>query len=106
MRLKLLHGFGAVGAISKKRVQKFWNTLNDGKMLTMKKWEYTLLVQLWDHETQRFYWADHETDSRTSKERLHALAQEGWKTVSAFPCGERVKQQNYLLRRSAGNNLN
>jgi len=72
----------------------------------MKKWEYTLLIQLWDNEKRRFYWADHESDPRSSQERVDALAQEGWETVSAFPCGERVKQQNYLLRRSAGNNLN
>ena len=78
----------------------------DGKMLTMKKWEYRLLVQLWDHETQRFYWADHETDPRTSKERLHALAQEGWKTVSAFPCGEKVAQHNYLLKRPVDEPIN
>ena len=82
------------------------NALIDGKMLTMKKCEYQLLVQLWDHETQRFYWADHESDPRTSKERLHALAQEGWETVSSFPCGERVRQQNYLLRRLAEVNIN
>ena len=68
----------------------------------MKKWEYLLLVQLWDHEKQRFYWADHETDSRDSQERLEALAQEGWETLSAFPCGARATQQNYLLKRSVG----
>jgi len=75
-------------------------------MLTMKQWEYKLLVQLWDHDKQRFYWADHESDPRSSQERVEALRQEGWETVSAFPCGERVRQHNYLLRRSVGVNLN
>ena len=65
----------------------------------MKKWKYELLVQLWDHEKQQFYWADHETDPRDSQERLEALAQEGWVILSAFPCGGRVTQHNYLLRR-------
>jgi hypothetical protein len=66
----------------------------------MKKWEYQLLVQLWDHDRGRFYWADNETDPRSSKERLHALEAEGWQVVSAFPCEGRVAQHNYLLRRS------
>jgi hypothetical protein len=65
----------------------------------MKKWKYKLLVQLWDREKQQFYWADHETDPRDSRERLNALAQEGWETLSAVPCGGRVTQHNYLLRR-------
>lgn len=65
----------------------------------MKKWEYRLLVALWDHDKGRFYWADNERDQRNSQERLEALAQEGWETVSSFPCGVQVKQQNYLLRR-------
>ena len=68
----------------------------------MKKWEYQLLVQLWDHERQRFYWADHETDENSAKERLYALGQEGWQVVSEFPCGARVAQHNYLLRRPFG----
>ena len=68
-------------------------------MLCMKKWEYQLLIQFWDHAKGRLYWADHETDLRDSQERLEALAQEGWETLSAFPCGSRVRQHNYLLRR-------
>jgi hypothetical protein len=72
----------------------------------MKKFEYKLLVQLWDHEKGRFYWADHETDWRDSGERLDALAQEGWETVSTFPCEGRVAQQNYLLRRPVDENGN
>jgi hypothetical protein len=66
----------------------------------MKKWEYKLLVQFWDHDRQRFYWADDERDHRSSQERLKDLEEEGWEMLSAFPCGERVPQQNYLLRRS------
>ena len=72
---------------------------NDRKIIYMKKWEYRLLVALWDHDKGRFYWADNERDQRNSQERLEALAQEGWETVSSFPCGVQVKQQNYLLRR-------
>lgn len=72
----------------------------------MKKWEYQLLVQLWDHQRQQFYWADHETDPRDSQERVDALQQEGWETVSVFPCGERVRQHNYLLRRPADEHIN
>jgi hypothetical protein len=72
----------------------------------MKKWEYKLLVQLWDQQKGRFYWADHETDPRTSQERLDALAQEGWETVSAFPCGAHVTQHNYLLRRPVSESVN
>jgi len=86
---------------SLEQAQATQNRLHDRKNLRMKKWEYTLLVQLWDPGLGRFYWADHETDPRNSQERLEALAQEGWEVVSAFPCGERVRQQNYLLRRSA-----
>ena len=65
----------------------------------MKKCEYRLLVELWDHEEQHFYWADNETDRRNSQERLHALAQEGWETLSAFPCRSSITQHNYLLKR-------
>jgi hypothetical protein len=68
-------------------------------MLYMKKWEYQLLVEFWDHEKGRFYWADNETDPRDSQERLDALRQEGWETALAFPCGARVRQHNYLLKR-------
>ena len=67
----------------------------------MKKWEYRLLVQFWDHEKGGFYWADHETDPRSSQERLDALRRQGWETVLAFPCGARVPQHNYLLKRPA-----
>jgi hypothetical protein len=70
----------------------------------MKKWEYQLLVQLWDHEKGQFYWADHETDPRSAKERLEALEGEGWQVVSAFPCGTRVPQHNYLLKRGMDGN--
>ena len=65
----------------------------------MKKWEYRLLVQLWDREKQTFYWADNERDLRNSQERLEALEQEGWEAVSAFPCGSASTQRNYLLKR-------
>ena len=75
-------------------------------MVMMKKWEYRLLVQLWDHEQGRFYWADHESDPRSSQERLEALRQEGWETVSAFPAGMRGSQHNYLLKRSVDTNVN
>ena len=70
----------------------------------MKKWQYQLLIQLWDRETQRFYWADSETDPRSSQERIKALEGEGWQVVSSFPCGERVAQHNYLLKRAAAVN--
>ncbi len=63
----------------------------------MKKWEYRLLVQFWDHEKERFYWADQETDPRSSQKRLDALRRQGWETVLAFPCGERVRQHNCRL---------
>jgi hypothetical protein len=72
----------------------------------MKKQEYRLLVQFWDNEEGRLYWADQESDPRSSQERVDALAPEGWETVSAFPCGERIRRQNYLLRRSAGESIN
>ncbi len=68
-------------------------------MLCMKKWEYQLLVQFWDHEKGQFYWADDETDRRNSQERLDALRRVGWETLLSFPCGTRVRQHNYLLRR-------
>jgi hypothetical protein len=70
----------------------------------MKKWQYQLLIQLWDTQRQRFYWADNETDPRSPQERLDILSGDGWETVSAFPCGARDTQNNYLLRRSAGGN--
>ena len=76
------------------------NGLTDGKMLSMKKWEYKLLVQLWDSDKGRFYWADHERDPRNAQERLDALNREGWETVSAFPSGIQGSQRNYLLRRA------
>jgi len=75
------------------------NGINDRKMSCMKKWEYQLLVQLWDHQRGRFYWADNETDPRSPQERLDILAQDGWEVLSTFPCGARFPQQNYLLRR-------
>jgi len=71
----------------------------------MKKWEYRLLVALWDRDRGLFYWADNDRDRRNSQERLDALAQEGWETVSSFPCGAQVPQHNYLLRRPVTENL-
>ena len=65
----------------------------------MKKWDYQLLVQIWDRQKGRFYWADNETDPRSPEERLEILAQDGWEVLSAFPCGARDTQKNYLLRR-------
>ena len=91
---------------SRQRIPTARAGLNDWKILYMKKWEYTLLVQLWDHDKQCFYWADQELDPRSSQERVAALHQEGWETVSSFPCGDRVRQHNYLLRRAAGVNIN
>jgi len=76
------------------------NGINDRKMSCMKKWDYQLLVQLWDTQRQRFYWADNETDLRSPQERLELLAQDGWEVVSSFPCGATDTQQNYLLRRA------
>lgn len=66
----------------------------------MKKCEYRLLVELWDNEKGGFYWADNETDPRTSRERVQALEQDGWETVMEFPCGRRIPQHNYLLKRA------
>jgi hypothetical protein len=65
----------------------------------MKKWEYQLLVQLWDHEKGGFYWADNERDPRCPQECLDALRRKGWEAVLPFPCGTRVPQHNYLLKR-------
>ena len=68
-------------------------------MLYMNKWEYQLLVELWDFEKQEFYWADNKTDQRNSGERLNALKQEGWEVISSFPSGMIGTQHNYLLKR-------
>jgi hypothetical protein len=65
----------------------------------MKKWDYQLLVQLWDSQRGRFYWADNEMDPRSPQERLEGLEQDGWEILSTFPCGAKDTQQNYLLRR-------
>ena len=72
----------------------------------MKKTEYRLLVQLWDLQKGKFYWADNESDPRDAQERLEALHREGWETVSTFPCGSASTQRNYLLQRAVVESLN
>jgi hypothetical protein len=79
--------------------------MNDENTPCIKKWEYRLLVEFWDHEKGGFYWADNETDPRDSQERLAALNQQGWETVMTFPCGARLKQHNYLLKRPVDQNV-
>ena len=72
----------------------------------MKKNEYLLLVQLWDSQQGKFYWADNESDPREAHERIEALQQEGWQTLSTFPCGSASTQRNYLLQRAVVESFN
>ena len=76
------------------------------RYLASKKWEYRLLVELWDRQRQCFYWADNDRDPRTASQRLDALEQEGWEVVSSFPCRDQVTQRNYLLKRFVEGNVN
>ena len=64
----------------------------------MHKWEYRVLLQMWDDEEHVYYW--HEGEERYERnvlQRLNDAGQEGWELVTIEPGPE--QSINYFFKR-------